>query len=491
MNINGSMQRWISSALLCGAAAAGCCRADTIFLTDGREINGTIVNEDQQTVVIKTTRGTNRSVRRAEIDTIVREKAKVAGKEVKDEPKQPGVPTPAPPPASVSTAPGAKPVVPGPNASPSAPNTAAPPLTNVAPTTPPPRVPGPPTPITPITPALPDAAASTPPPKAPPVGPTATAVRPPAPSGPLPISGFPENTKRMSPRKEALLADALETIKVGSKNLEDTTREPALADIRALGSDVVPYLWAGIQNDDAEIRTACMKLIGQMNGRTCTKRVLETFYMTMPESSAAAIWNVPFVDETMKTMITITGQTFITVEARRLGVQDGLKKYIDWYKANFRILPRQVGEPDLDPNDAGFDAKLAAVRELKLTKREWPRAGGNLPVDVISGPNKTAPEKNQPGVITDAERPVDKRFGDSIPTVPEGNALKRPSDRPGAPEDDEALKRPIDRRVNQVPSAPQNQRRDAPTEIPSQKPELPDDPLLRPQDRQRLKQQQQ
>ena len=38
-----SIQRWMMSAQLCGAGAMGCCRADTIFLNDGREVNGTII----------------------------------------------------------------------------------------------------------------------------------------------------------------------------------------------------------------------------------------------------------------------------------------------------------------------------------------------------------------------------------------------------------------------------------------------------------------
>ena len=472
-----SIQRWMMSALLCGAGAMGCCRADTIFLNDGREVNGTIVNEDPQTVVIKTTRGSTRSIRRSEIETIVREKLKVVEKEI---PKTLVVTDPAP----------ILPVRPG------APNTAG-------------EVVGrkPPAPVTPVAPvgpqarvknnvSSPDGVASTPavspqqvaPPGPPPSNPVVnappTSTRDLASSGENPMPGFPEYSKRMSVRKEALLRDALDTIKVAWKNPEDTTRAGALSDIQALGSEVIPYLWAGIQNDDAEVRAACMKLIGVMNGRTCTKRVIETFYMTMPEASIAATWNVPFVDEMIKTVSSITGQTFITVEARRLGVQDGLKKYIDWYKLNFKSMPRQIGEPELDPNDPMYDSKLTALRELKLSKREWSHAG-SLPTDLVAGPSKDSPAK---GPTPDIEREVDKKYGDTVPTVSDDKALKRSVDQPGAPEDDQALKRPVDRRVEQVPSAPQNSRRDPPSEVPSQSTELPKDPLLRPQDVRRQQQ---
>lgn len=447
---SNSFQRWMLSALMCGVGAMGLCRADTIFLTDGREVSGTIVNEDNQTVVIKTTRGTTRSIRRAEIETIVREKAKVVEKAIPktvDATNAPVVPVkPGAPPTSGDIV-GSKPIAP----------------------------------VTPSeTSKTPDAGVSSKEaPSSPIVNAPPTSTRDLATSTENPMPGFPEGAKRMSSRKEALFRDAMETIKASSKNLEDASRGAAISDIQALGSEAVPYLWAGVQNDNAEVRTACMKLIGVMNGRTCTKRVIETFYMTMPESSAAAIWNVPFVEETIRTVTSITGQSFVTVEARRVGVQDGLKKYLEWYKDNFKTIPRQIGEPEIDPNDKDYESKLTKARELKLSKREWAHAG-ELPASQVAGPNKTAPEKPPTPVIKDAEREADKKYAQTVPTVDDDKALKRPTDKPGIVEDDQAYKRGVDRRNEQSPSAPQ--RRDPPSDGPGQSSVPEKDPFQRPQD---------
>ncbi len=465
MKNNGAWGRWLSGSVLVGAMLG--CRADTIFLTDGREINGTITSEDQQTIVIKTTRGVSRSIRRAEIDTVVRDKAKAV---VKDEPKS--VVGPPPP---IGGPAGTKPVAPQTGVVPAAaPLTGAtvklPPIPNTAAS---------------VNPATPDAASdNATSPKIVAVPSALTNPKPGTATGPIPIGGFPENSKRMTARKEALFADAMDAIKAGARNLEDASREAAISDIRALGSDAIPYLWAGVQSENVDVRTVSMKLIGQLSGRTCIKRVLETFYMTMPEASAAAIWNVPFVDETIKTMTSITGQSFVNVEARRVGVQDGLKKYIEWYKTNFKALPKQIGEPELDANDPGFDTKLATLRELKLVKREWPRVETVLPADLVAGPNKTAPEKPAEPIANDVERKGDKKFGNSIPTVAdEGSALKRPNDKPTtAATDENPLQRAVDRRSNENPSSVQNQRRDPRDEVPSQKPGLDADPLQRPVD---------
>ena len=226
-----------------------------------------------------------------------------------------------------------------------------------------------------------------------------------------------------------------------------------------------------------------MRLIGQMNGRTCVKRVIETFYMSMPEASPAAQSNVPLITETIKTVATITGQSYITVDPRRQPVQDGLKKYIDWYNLNFKNLPRQIGEPELDGNDPDYERKMTEARKLQLTKKEWPRPAF-VPTDIIAGPNKTAPAKPDDEVPADASnRPADKNFGKQLPTVDDANALKRPQDVPGVLDDNDALKRPNDKRNDAVPNATQNASRDPVAPIPDTgKDGKAIDPFKRPQD---------
>lgn len=425
------MKRLLALSLLCTALTL---RADTVFLVDGSEINGTITHQDGNTVVVQLPNGTSRSVRRSTIDTIVKEAPKLA---LKEQPKvAPRVITPtpsapvsaqtnsnstsdkspiaatgqaAPPPTTLSAPVGlGQPLKTGVAAPRSSGDIAkgAPadagtlPAESVKVITPTPDVPS----NIVVSEKTTDNASN-------PASQNA--------DGAIPIDGFPDHTKRMSKRKESLFRDALEAV----KGTDDAVRDAAILDIQSLGADAVPYCWAGVQNESGYVRIACMKIIGSLNGRNCTKRVIETFYATMPEASQAATWNVPFVRAIKSSIATITGQSYISVEPKSPGVQDGLKKYIEWYNANYERLPRQIGEPDIDPTDPDFSKKLADARRLKLVKREWPRSGG-LPVDLVSGPNNTTLGR-EPLVLPDsAEREVDKQYGASIPKVGRDEANK-------------------------------------------------------------------
>src|ERR1043165_1274894 len=207
--------------------------------------------------------------------------------------------------------------------------------------------------------------------------------------------------------------------------------------------------------------------------------------MTIPEASQAATWNVPFIRAIKTTLPTITGQSYITFEANRPGVQDGLKKYVEWYNANFERLPRQIGEPDLDVTDPDYAKKLRDLRQLKLAKREW-SPPGNLPVDLVRGPSSETADKGAAPIVRFDERQADKNFAKSIPKVERDDALKRPNvDSPVAPARPDALKRDVDRRNDdqKAVTGSGNSRRDpvAPAAIdPSAKKA---DPLFRPGDK--------
>ena len=94
-------------------------------------------------------------------------------------------------------------------------------------------------------------------------------------------------------------------------------------------------------------------------------------------------------------------------------VQDGLKAYIDWYNANYDRLPPQVSDPVIEPTDPEYGKKLKEARKLDLVKRDWPRPP--LPADLAGGVPKN---NDRPDVTADSlERPADKTFKDTIPTV--------------------------------------------------------------------------
>lgn len=430
-------------------------RADTIFLTDGSEVNGTVVQQDSSTVVVKLANGTTRSIRRGSIETIIKDSPKVVAKK----PAEEDIKVPVPPKTETpATAPGKSPIAsptqPAKLSTPSglgqtqpsgapAPTPSIPSTTNTAATTTPPANPNNP----PTAPATTTEApkAITPTPESPANAVAAPDSPPPAEKpkatgdaeGPPPIEGFPENTKRMSKRKESLLRDALEAI----KGNDDATREAAILDLQGLGPEVVPYCWAGVQNENSSVRIACMRALGSLNARNATKRAIETLYMTMPEASQAATWNVPFVRVMKTTLASLTGQSFISVEPKSVGVQEGLKKYVEWYEKNYERLPRQVGEPELDATDPEYAKKLMEARKLKLTKREWARPA-SMPIDVISGPSNTTPGR-QPQVMKDAaEREADKKFLETVPKVGRDELSKRES--VPVPDKRDALKRPSD-----------------------------------------------
>src|SRR4029077_14335464 len=68
-----SGKKWFAAWVLMAACAL---RADTVFLTNGVEINGEIVHQDDQTIVVRVASGKTRSIRSADVDTIIREKTK-------------------------------------------------------------------------------------------------------------------------------------------------------------------------------------------------------------------------------------------------------------------------------------------------------------------------------------------------------------------------------------------------------------------------------
>src|ERR1043165_1892743 len=212
---------WGMAALLCLGWTTS-SRADTVFLNNGVELNGTIVHQDEQTIVIRTASGKTQSIRRGDVDTIIREKAKVA---IKEEPAAPVVTGVAPATAKPVTLEPAK-------ADPLKADVLTKPDNTKAET------------IKPNSAKLDETKAETlkgavklpvtsqdnaPPVATSPLAPPELATRADTGAGPPPIEGFPDNAKRMSRRKETLFADALAAVKGSAqRNPEDATREAAV-----------------------------------------------------------------------------------------------------------------------------------------------------------------------------------------------------------------------------------------------------------------------
>ncbi|HYF51804.1 MAG TPA: hypothetical protein VEJ63_20475 [Planctomycetota bacterium] len=377
MNI---FRRMAVAGLIAGAwMASSSAWADTVYLKDGREVEGTVVEDNANTVAVKLASGATKSFRRADVDTVVYSRRE------KREPKL------------VEAPPAEKP------ADPKAGDT----KTAAKDDTKDPKAKD----------GKKDGKDGKTDEK------TAEGEEKDDWSPPPGLSNFPDRAKRMSPEKEKAFMAALE--KFDSE--DEAKRTEAKAELAALGAEALPYFVAGIWHSNVSARTACMNLVGQMNGRFAIKHVIEVFYAAMPEEGRAATYQVPFIRAIMTTLPGISGQTFISVEAKSELVQDGLKKYIEWYNSNFDRLPPQLGEKKIEATDPEYTEKLKKARALELKKKSWPRPP--MPADMAAGTSKDgSPPKPAmpPGA---GERPIDQAYKDTYKKVDREDALKRPQDK--------------------------------------------------------------
>ena len=280
-------------------------KADTVYLSNGDEINGTILEDNGTTVVVKTANGAVRSFRKADVDSVVYERR--------------GRPTPTN--TSTNTNPnGTKPE------------------TGTAKTT-------------------------TTDSKDPAVAKTSDDNW----TAPPNLTGFPDHAKRMDKAKEKVFMYALEKL----ANSDESVRNEARNDISDLGPGAIPYVVAGLQSENVEVRAACMRLLGQFDARSAVKASLEAFYAAMPDRGAAAEFQVPFIRAAKETMPVLTDERFIEVDPKSAQVQDGLRQYVEWYNTHFDKIPAQLGEPKLDTTDKDYAAKLKDARALKLAKKKF------------------------------------------------------------------------------------------------------------------------
>ncbi len=99
--------------------------------------------------------------------------------------------------------------------------------------------------------------------------------------------------------------------------------------------------------------------------------------------------------------------------------------------------------------DPEYTNKLREARQLKLSKRDFPRPLGSLPTDLVQGPTPEGSLRDRPEVKKGFdERPADTQFGKELPTVSRDEAFKRDNlgDPDKAPNKDDVWKRAQDKR---------------------------------------------
>ena len=292
--------------LLCAGFLFPLCllaRADTVYLSNGDEINGTILENSKTVVVIKTLGGAIRTFRKSDVDTLVYEHRT----------RQKPVEITAAKTADVGIA-------------------------------------------------------------------------------PLDLPGFPDRAKRMDKTMEKVFMYALEKL----ASPDESDRDDARNDIADLGTAAVPYIVAGLQSENVEVRAACMRLLGQINARDAIKPALEAFYSAMPEHGPAPEFQLPFIRAAIDTLPAITGQSFIEGDAKSAQVQDGLREYIEWYNANFDKIPVQLGEPIIEATDRDAVAILKDARALNLTKKKWKDTNLDVALDILKNHQSEIPKEPTP-----------------------------------------------------------------------------------------------
>ncbi|MBE7465173.1 MAG: hypothetical protein HS116_16980 [Planctomycetes bacterium] len=207
--------------------------------------------------------------------------------------------------------------------------------------------------------------------------------------------------------------DAFDKAVKGLGSEKPSDREAAKAKLKSLGKDVIPGLAKLLQHSDAETRRTACDLLNDLNAKNAIKQLVETLYAVMPGSGQAASYQRQYVRSLKTALQTTTGQAFISVEPSSPLVQDGLKKYVEWYNANFDRLPPQIGEPEIEPTDPKYYEKLKEARALKLEKREWPRPP--MSADIVTGEKPPA----KPETYT---RPEDKKYEEQFPVVKRDSA---------------------------------------------------------------------
>jgi len=432
---------WLSLVL---GSCAFVAHADTVYLSDGTEISGTIIEDNSNVVVVKRASGTVQSFRKANVDAVVYDSTQrpiskgiaqaeppTAGRLVT--PPVAAVPaTPVAPGTTPATP--ATPAVPGVEV-PKAPETAAKPVTPATPTTPvapgtlPPAVAQPATPSTPATPAAPGD------PKAGPEAPKTAATDPkvgpkskePEWTPPPNLSGFPDKAPRMKAEKEAAFMNVMNALTSPTPEV----RTHAKSEMLAFGPEVLPYVIAAAQHTNVEARSSAMDVIGQLpNSSEAIKAVIELMYSALPEAGEPASYQVPYLRAGKITLHKVSAQSFINVEPSSALVHVGMKSAIDWYNANIDRLPKQISDPKLDQTDPEYVAKLRKARELKLSRREWPRPP--MSADIVNrepvGPGRTN--------ITakDVLSETDKKLN-ALPTAGGYDTRNKESTRPVDPRD--------------------------------------------------------
>ena len=219
-----------------------------------------------------------------------------------------------------------------------------------------------------------------------------------------------ENAEAKKPEVSPELKKIFDDAMVQLDSEDPTERAAGKQAIEEAGTGIIPALVEGLNHKRTEARAAVADLLGTMSARNTVKQLIESFYAALPDSGRPAAYQTVFIRALGNALSNLTGQTFITTEAKNELVQGACQQYVDWYNSNYDRLPKQVGEAEIKPTDPDYVAKLKEARKLKLEKREWPRPP--MPADIIQGQEKVEMPEGAPTTRKD-----DIEYGKSVQRV--------------------------------------------------------------------------
>ena len=163
----------------------------------------------------------------------------------------------------------------------------------------------------------------------------------------------------------------------------------------------------GLYNDQPDTRARAATLLGELGGQRVLKSLIEAFYATADTTIPS--FNRGFVEALVRQISRLTGQDwhfYLRGTTRAPQVADEM---VRWWNQHIDLLPRQLGEPALNPINVSYQTALEQTRALRLEKRYF--SGVNIPPAMAyPAPGNTVAEQ---------------MYAETIPTIPADPYFRR------------------------------------------------------------------
>jgi len=143
----------------------------------------------------------------------------------------------------------------------------------------------------------------------------------------------------------------------------------------------------GVYHDSPLVRTRSVDLLAEMGGQRVLKLLIEAFHSAARPTTEP--YQLPYMAALIRNISSLSGTEF-QANPPGSGSPGIAAKMEDWWQQHYTKLPPQLGEAALNPGSANYAAKLAAARNLILTRHEF--AAAYTPPAVSVSPSTPAAE---------------------------------------------------------------------------------------------------